>query len=59
MISDTIEDFDYGHEVYDLVSAQFALPFNLLPIFLICSYPFSHPLLTEFLHPFRLLARVS
>jgi SAM-dependent methyltransferase len=55
VMQSSFEDFDYGYEVYD----QFALPFNLLPIFLICSYPFSHPLLTEFLHPFRLLARVS
>ena len=28
VVQSSFEDFDYGHEVYDLVSAQFALPFN-------------------------------
>jgi SAM-dependent methyltransferase len=28
VMQSSFEDFDYGHEVYDLVSAQFALPFN-------------------------------
>jgi tellurite methyltransferase len=28
VVQSSFEDFDYGHEVYNLVSAQFALPFN-------------------------------
>lgn len=28
VVQSSFEDFDYGHEVYDLVSAQYALPFN-------------------------------
>lgn len=28
VVQSSFEDFEYGHEVYDLVSAQYALPFN-------------------------------
>ena len=28
VVQSSFEDFDYGHAAYDLVSAQFALPFN-------------------------------
>jgi tellurite methyltransferase len=28
VVQSSFEDFDYGREVYDLVSAQYALPFN-------------------------------
>lgn len=28
VVQGSFEDFDYGYEVYDLVSAQYALPFN-------------------------------
>lgn len=28
IVQSSFEDFTYGHEVYDLINAQFALPFN-------------------------------